>query len=225
MNQLPPLPVEPEANATDTQKPKRQWWDKMRILVPLSLIFPLIGVPLSWFSKRLSLFGKIAISVISILIYANSSNQSSSEIPNPAAVTTFEGVRKEVQRIAEKKLGGSLVTAEVFETARGQEEGLYNVNIRFNGEDSWSPSMTKKTIAWQMQDVYQGLYEAKLNIRDIYCFASLKLTDQYGQESVMVVYKTSLERAIAEKINWDRKRSLDFDNIWDVDFVHRSFDQ
>ena len=139
--------------------------------------------------------------------------------------TPLEGVRSQVERIAKRKLGSSLVTVEVFETARGQEEGLYNVNVRFNGQDSWSPSSTKESIEWQMQDVYQGLYEAKLDIRDIYCFASLKVTDQYGKESVMVVYKTSLGRATAEKINWDRKRSLDFGNIWDVDFVHRSFDQ
>ncbi|SKB08214.1 hypothetical protein SAMN02745166_04877 [Prosthecobacter debontii] len=237
MNQPPSLPS-PVPQPTLSETEKRPWWDRGRVVLPLLVVtlpflfvlWPLGLFPL-WAGKRFSKNWKIVLStphmgVILLMIVGMLAPKRSGSYASPSysaseSATPLEKVRAQVERIAKKKLGRSLVAAEVFETARGQEEGLYNVNIRFNGDRTWP---TRISLERSMKDVYEGLYEAKLDIRDVYCFASADMVDKYGQKALVVVYKTSLSRAEAEKVNWASKDGLDFSRIWETHFLHQAFE-
>lgn len=101
-----------------------------------------------------------------------------------------------------------------------QEQGGYGVFVEFDAAQSTSASVMKQGIEYVMADVYGALYTSVLDVRTASVAAYLPLTDKYGNTSAGMVYKTMLEKATADKINWQASTDTLYwkvlPGIWDT---------
>jgi hypothetical protein len=84
-----------------------------------------------------------------------------------------------------------------------QIDGGWGVFVEYNADDALSASSTKKSIYLDMSKIYTALYTSKKDIRTASVSAYFPVTDKYGNNSDALVYKTMLEEAEADKVNWD----------------------
>lgn len=108
-----------------------------------------------------------------------------------------------------------------------QMDGGWRIYVGFNADDYWTNKDIRVMIERRMSDVYTALYKSDFDIRSVHIAASFPFTDQYGNPGTDIIYKTSLDKEVADKINWDSDPYvLKFDtlpNLWVENYLSSSF--
>jgi hypothetical protein len=128
--------------------------------------------------------------------------------------------RAEIESTARDILNDALVKVEVNRITGGPYEGLYNVELRMKDGGFWSDKTAKDSIERLMKKAYERLFAKAPRIWNVWCVVETKLIDKYGKESMEVVYKTSMTKETADKINWQNSALLDFSSLWETHFLH-----
>jgi hypothetical protein len=108
-----------------------------------------------------------------------------------------------------------------------QAAGGWGVFAEFNGDDNLTARMRKGGIETKMAEVYVALYTSGKDVQTASVAAYFPLVDKYGNESDGIVYKTTLNRKEADKVNWGAdnttlRRSI-LPGIWTATLVHPEF--
>lgn len=107
------------------------------------------------------------------------------------------------------------------------EGGGWNVTVEFNANDNLSTNLRKKGIEKKMSEIYTALYQSGKDIRTASVTAYFPLADQYGNESDGAVYKSTLDKAEADKVNWQADRSTlqlsILPQVWTTVMLHPEF--
>ncbi len=107
------------------------------------------------------------------------------------------------------------------------EGGGWNVTVEFNANDNLSTNLRKKGIEKKMSEIYTTLYQSGKDIRIATVTAYFPLADKYGNESDGVVYKSTLDKAVADKVNWKVDRSTlqlsILPQVWTTVMLHPEF--
>ncbi len=108
-----------------------------------------------------------------------------------------------------------------------EDNNTFAVNIEFNASDNFSANLRKKGILIKMSEIYQSLYRGNMDINSAIITAHFPLIDKYGNEEDGMVYKTSLLKEEASKINWSvDSATLKLEiipGIWNDLFIHPEF--
>lgn len=76
----------------------------------------------------------------------------------------------------------------------------------------------------KMKDVYQALFtKRELGIQSVTISVFLPFGDKYGNEASKVGYRTRMDNQTGQRIKWESRYSLNFDELWQVLFIHPSF--
>ncbi len=89
-----------------------------------------------------------------------------------------------------------------------QVHGGYGVFVEFNGNDNLTTKMTKGGIEMDMSGLYIALYTSDLDVRSASAAAYLQLIDKYGKTSDVIVYKSILDKDVADKVNWSADNAM-----------------
>lgn len=129
-----------------------------------------------------------------------------------------------VQKLMERALGSKLSSTKTFAITdtSGPARGKFNVHVHFV-EPYEGHAATKAYIELDMAKAYKELFTSRLPLWEVTLFAEGKLQDRYGNESNDLVYKTTLGYRQAVKINWKNFDSVDFRQLWEVNFMLPSF--
>lgn len=98
-------------------------------------------------------------------------------------------------------------------------DGSYTVMIKYNADEGYSSSSTRKDIIYTSSQMFKTIYkETGKEIMQAGIFAYYPLTDKYGNNSDEVVYKCTLDKETADKVNWDQNENQLFSqtlpNLW-----------
>jgi len=83
----------------------------------------------------------------------------------------------------------------------------YGAAVEFNADSNFTNKMTKQGIQMKMSEVYQAIYTKFSDVQWVSVAAYMDVTDQYGNTSSAMVYKTILKSGVASKINWGADQS------------------
>ncbi len=86
--------------------------------------------------------------------------------------------------------------------------GGYSVLVEFNADDNLTTNLKKTGIQKRMSEVYIALYQSGHDVRSAAVSAYFPLVDKYGATSDAAVYKSMLDKAEADKVNWAADSSL-----------------
>lgn len=107
------------------------------------------------------------------------------------------------------------------------EDGGWNVTVEFNANDNLSTNLRKKGIEKKMSEIYTALYQSGKDIKTASITAYFPLADKYGNESDGLVYKSTLDKAVADKVNWKADRSTlqlsILPQVWTTVMLHPEF--
>ena len=94
-------------------------------------------------------------------------------------------------------------------TVRPNTQRGWDVSVDFNADDNLTENMTKQGVQMKMSDVYAALYSDKgLNVSSANVTSYMQLLDKYGNTKDEPVYVTSLDKDVANKINWSVDKSV-----------------
>ncbi len=81
----------------------------------------------------------------------------------------------------------------------------YSLQVRYRASDNLTKGFIRDSIFMNAKEFIRKLYTDPVYSKIIEChlFSYFKLVDQYGNESEEQVSKISLDREVAEKINWE----------------------
>lgn len=127
--------------------------------------------------------------------------------------------------LAEKTNMGvdKLMKVEVDESQDGS-----SVTVNFFANDNLTTNLQKVGIESDMSQVYISLYNlSELDIKSVTVSAYFNLIDKYGNTNPGVIYKSSLDKAEADKVNWGVDDSVlrvqVLPSVWVTEFVHNDF--
>ncbi|NCQ56027.1 hypothetical protein COT86_00650 [Candidatus Collierbacteria bacterium CG10_big_fil_rev_8_21_14_0_10_43_36] len=107
------------------------------------------------------------------------------------------------------------------------EGGGWNVTVEFNANDNFSTNLRKGGIEKKMSEIYSVLYQSGKDIKTTSITAYFPLADQYGNESDGVVYKSTLDKIEANKVNWQADESTlqltILPRVWTTVMLHPEF--
>lgn len=115
--------------------------------------------------------------------------------------------------------GDRLRNIEIGEITDSSAPSLFNVQVRFNASSNLKTSWIRSGIEDDMKKAYSLIYTSFSNVHEVWLFAYLPMTDQYGNTSDDIVYKTSLAEVEAAKINWSNTAIVNFPAIWKTLFI------
>jgi len=74
-----------------------------------------------------------------------------------------------------------------------------------------------------MKRIYEAIYSDR-RTREAVCNASAtalaESSDAYGNKGDDQIYRTSMSRDVADRINWSNSYSVDFEQLWTVEYEH-----
>ncbi len=120
-----------------------------------------------------------------------------------------------IRFVAEEIFGDRLKKFEASKITGGSKEGQYNVDVTFQGGLDY-----KSGIDRELRDGFERFFKAGLPIWEVWLRKDAKLVDKFGAESVDLIYKVSMTKDTAGKINWENKALLDFTDLWEAHFIH-----
>lgn len=108
-----------------------------------------------------------------------------------------------------------------------QVDGGWGVFTEFNADDNLTMNMRRGGIESDMGEIYIALYTSGKDVRTASVAAYFPLVDKYGNGSDGMVYKTTLNKAEADKVNWSAdgvtlRRSI-LPAVWTATLVHPEF--
>lgn len=109
---------------------------------------------------------------------------------------------------------------------RPVEDVPVSIEADQNGCRHVSASYTTLGSTWietEMRGAYETVYGDE-RTREVTCSLSLyaygTLTDRYGQESLVHLYTTHMNRDVADRVNWDQPYMARLEELWTTDYVH-----
>lgn len=100
----------------------------------------------------------------------------------------------------------------------------YTVFVEFNADMYTAAGLNKGRIEDKMAEIYTALFTSDKNIQNAGIGAYLPLSDQYGNEKDVLVYKSTLDKAVADKINFNADASelklVIIPNAWTATNIH-----
>ena len=129
---------------------------------------------------------------------------------------------KQIEAVVRDEFSGQTNTGKVRLNGWGVHEMVigYEVVIEFNANENLTKGLMRRGIHNDVRDAYEVLYDSPLQVGYVTIKALLPLTDQFGNESDGVVFISSMDADIAEKVDWENKSLLDLERMGVVDFVH-----
>ena len=101
-----------------------------------------------------------------------------------------------------------------------QMNGGYGVFVDYNADEASSNKDDKVLYTEKAEQLYKTIYtQTGKDIRTASVSAYFAGTDQYGNNSDKLVYKTILDKSVADKVNWkadDATLQIDLPNLWSV---------
>ena len=101
-----------------------------------------------------------------------------------------------------------------------QANGGYGVFVDYNADEASSNKDDKVLYTEKAEQLYKTIYaQTGQDVRTASVSAWFAGTDQYGNNSDKLVYKTILDKSVAEKVNWkadDSTLQIDLPNLWSV---------
>lgn len=105
-----------------------------------------------------------------------------------------------------------------------QRGGDYEVVVDFNADENLTGAMTVSALKSDMAKVYSALFKGDLGVSKAMISGYLPLADKYGNTSDQPVYRTSLGRIEAQKINWGAESVMLWrqiiPSVWEEEMVH-----
>ncbi len=118
---------------------------------------------------------------------------------------------------------GQDVRAAVRTDANGCRDVQANYQTNFMGTLEELLGVAETTLRSEMETLYKAVYGDGLT-RQYVCRLTVNaygtLYDDYGQASLELFYTTHMDRATADRINWQDTASVNFPKLWTVDYVH-----
>lgn len=104
-----------------------------------------------------------------------------------------------------------------------QFDGSWGVSVEFNASNK--AIYQKESIQKEMSRIYQAIYTSGYKIGQASAGSYLEVVDKYGNEGEEMVYKTILEGANGNKINWkyndeDYLLTKIIPGVWDHSFIY-----
>lgn len=153
-------------------------------------------------------------------------NTEKQEEIDESSLSPEEQIRKTIEDQLPGQNNMDTDRLESIEMAK-DSTGLYRVEIGFNADDNFSKNMIKTGIESQMSEIYQAIFTKFDNVGEISIGARFPLADAYGNESLKVVYYTTLTKAEADKINWNTSDATlklrIIPGVWQTDLIHPDF--
>jgi hypothetical protein len=101
-----------------------------------------------------------------------------------------------------------------------QESGGYGVFVDYNADEASNNKDDKVLYTEKAEQLYKTIYaQTGQDIKTASVSAWFAGTDQYGNNSDKLVYKTILDKSVADKVNWkadDATLQIDLPNLWSV---------
>ena len=85
--------------------------------------------------------------------------------------------------------------------------GVWDVTVNFNASEGFTNKLMKSGIEIEMSRAYKALFTANLNVKSAYINAYFPFQDKLGKSKYYPIYGTSLEKEVADKINWQMNES------------------
>jgi len=99
----------------------------------------------------------------------------------------------------------------------------YALTVEFRVNDSFTHHLTKRSIERDMMNCFSAAFHSNLPVGRVTMEAYTPLTDRFGQTKEGLVYRASLEKPTAQKINWQRRHELDFAQVASIHFRNVAF--
>ncbi len=101
-----------------------------------------------------------------------------------------------------------------------QIDGGWGVFVEMNADSNLTSNMTKQGIELEMAKVYAAVYTSGLDVKTASVAAYLPGTDQYGNSSDFLAYKTILPASDGNKVNWKQDPAVlglqVLPNLWET---------
>jgi hypothetical protein len=101
-----------------------------------------------------------------------------------------------------------------------QVSGGYGVFVDYNADEASNNKDDKVLYTEKAEQLYKTIYsQTGQDIKTASVSAWFAGTDQYGNNSDKLVYKTMLDKSVADKVNWkadDATLQIDLPNLWSV---------
>lgn len=108
-----------------------------------------------------------------------------------------------------------------------QVDGGWGVFVDFNADENLTLNLTKLGIEKTMSEIYAALFMSGKDIKRVSAAAYFPTTDQYGNTSDSIIYKSRIESSVASKVNWSAdKATLELKilpGLWETTFLNQSF--
>lgn len=184
------------SKATKPGEPKKAWAQKTVIEKTKTVLLTIVAL-----FFLLLLIG---------IIFGDSGGKQTQNVDQNAPVD------KQIEQIVRNSVDES-----DFQEARATEQvgGGYGVYVKIYDETT-----RKGSIGEKMADIYKALYTSGKDINTASIVATSTLANQYGDEAEVPVLKTTLDKAIAEKVNFDAdEATLQYQilpGLWTVNSTH-----
>jgi|ADGO01.1.fsa_nt_gi hypothetical protein len=158
----------------------------------------------------------IVLAVFTVIGVATSGGDKQEQDKQQQASQQNQPEDKQIEQIVR-----DTVKAENLREVRATEQvdGGYGVFVKF-----YDKYGIKGVIGEQMADIYKALYTSGKDVRTVSIVANTTLTDQYGNESEEAVLKTTLDKAVADKVNFNASEAdLQYSilpGLWTVNSTH-----
>jgi hypothetical protein len=134
----------------------------------------------------------------------------------PAASRPLSYEQRLRQAIARKTMSGDEIAGV---SVQPDGTGCKRIVVRHQAGGGWEATF----IEWFMQDTYTAVYKDPALSSGV-CSVTVNsfgnLQDKYGNVNNQVIYSTTLTSATANKVNWKRANSVNFLNLWTVNYRH-----
>ncbi len=99
--------------------------------------------------------------------------------------------------------------------------GCWQIDVNYSTERATG-------ISYQMQDVYEAVYGDQELSRYV-CGMTVNAygvrRDNYGQPYTELYYSTTMNRDVAQRVNWAEPYTVNFENIWILNYKHPVVEQ
>lgn len=131
---------------------------------------------------------------------------STSPTIEPTSTPTEVTSEQKIEKAIKDELVSSSKIKEVKITKTQNES--FDVQVNLNASENISSNLTQLGIKKDVSSVFYGLYKSDHQIENATITSYYPTTDKYGNKGEAVIYKASLSRVEAQKINWYQDKSL-----------------
>jgi hypothetical protein len=144
---------------------------------------------------------------------------STSPTIEPTSTPTELTLEQRLEKAIKEELVSSSKIKEV-KTIKNQDGSLI-VEVNLNASENISSNLTQLGIKKDVSSVFYGLYKSDFQIENVIVTSYYPTTDKYGNKGEAVIYKSTLSKAEAQKVNWSQDKSLlkgtTLPSVWKVE--------